>query len=586
MKLQTKLLTGFIASALITLSVGIFAASRMHDMSKADDFLFTHAVEPMGDLLNISAYFQRIRLNLLDFATTSSDASKERSRTVSPQFRSIIDGSAIKVEATLISDEARRLVAEYKSRRQDFRKMTDEVMAMTESGRKEEAYTLLTGKGREIALAYQNTIDALVASKREQGALLAKHNAELANASSYLLYAALGFGLLLSITLGVLLTRNIMRQLGEEPGYLAGVASEIATGNLDVNFRAQKRPGGVYHVMQNMVATMKEKIAEAEEKSTEAARQAEQAHVAMKEAQAAKEEALHARAEGMLQAANQLESVVNVLTSASEELSAQIEQSSRGSDEQSQRISETATAMEQMNATVREVASNAGHASDMSGNARTQAQEGENIVTKVVRGIDEVSRQSRELKEDMDTLSHQAEGIGQIMNVISDIADQTNLLALNAAIEAARAGDAGRGFAVVADEVRKLAEKTMTATHEVGAVITGIQEGTRKSVAGVNLSINTIQEATNLANQSGQTLRTIVNLVDQTNDQVRSIATASEEQSAASDEINRSVEQVAAISSQTASAMGQASQATAELARQSQVLQRLINEMKSESNQG
>ena len=105
-------------------------------------------------------------------------------------------------------------------------------------------------------------------------------------------------------------------------------------------------------------------------------------------------------------------------------------------------------------------------------------------------------------------IHRQAEGIGQIMNVISDIADQTNLLALNAAIEAARAGDAGRGFAVVADEVRKLAEKTMTATHEVGAVITGIQEGTRKSVAGVNLSINTIQEATNLANQSGQTLRT------------------------------------------------------------------------------
>ena len=586
MKLQTKLLTGFIASALITLLVGTFAATRMHDLSKADDFLFTHAVEPMGDLLNISAYFQRIRLNLLDFATTSNDASKERARTVIPQFRSVIDSSAIKVEATLISDEARRIVVEYKARRQDFRKMTDEVMTMTESGRREEAYALLTGKGREIALAYQNTIDALVASKREQGALLAKHNAELADASSYLLYAALAFGLLLSITLGVLLTRNIMRQLGEDPGYLADVAREIATGNLDVNFRAQKRPGGVYHVMQNMVATMKEKIAEAEEKSTEAARQAEQAHVAMEEAQAAKEEALHARAEGMLQAANQLESVVNVLTSASEELSAQIEQSSRGSDEQSQRISETATAMEQMNATVREVANNAGHASEMSGNARTQAQEGESIVTKVVHGIDEVSRQSQELKEDMDTLSHQAEGIGQIMNVISDIADQTNLLALNAAIEAARAGDAGRGFAVVADEVRKLAEKTMTATHEVGAVITGIQEGTRKSVAGVNLSINTIQEATNLANQSGQTLRTIVNLVDQTNDQVRSIATASEEQSAASDEINRSVEQVAAISSQTASAMGQASQATAELARQSQVLQRLINEMKSESSQG
>ena len=95
----------------------------------------------------------------------------------------------------------------------------------------------------------------------------------------------------------------------------------------------------------------------------------------------------------------------------------------------------------------------------------------------------------------MDTLSGQAEGIGQIMGVISDIADQTNLLALNAAIEAARAGEAGRGFAVVADEVRKLAEKTMAATHEVGQVISGIQEGTRKSASGVDLSINTIQEA-------------------------------------------------------------------------------------------
>ena len=584
MKLQTKLLAGFLISTLITLSVGIFAASRMHDMSDADTVLYTHAVEPMGDLINIATYFQRIRYNLLDFVNTDDNAVKERAREAIPQFRSIIDSSTTKVEKSLISDEARKILAEYKLRRQDFRTLTDEVMALADAGNKSAAYAELSGKGSEIATTYRKAIDALVASKLEQGGLLAQRNVDLADTSSYLLYIALGFGLFLSITMGVLLTRNIMRQLGEDPGYLASVAGEIARGNLDVDFRAQKTPGGVYHVMQSMVGTMKEKIAEAEEKSAEAANQASQANIAMEQAEAAKDHALHARAEGMLQAANQLENVVNILTSASEELSAQIEQSSRGSDEQSLRISETATAMEEMNATVREVASNAGQASEMSGNARAQAQEGENIVSKVVHGIDEVSRQSLGLKQDMDTLSQQAEGIGQIMSVISDIADQTNLLALNAAIEAARAGDAGRGFAVVADEVRKLAEKTMSATHEVGQVITGIQEGTRKSVAGVDLSISTIQEATNLANQSGQTLRTIVELVDQTNDQVRSIAAASEEQSATSEEINRSVEQVATISSQTAAAMGQAAQATAELARQSQVLQRLIIEMKTEGS--
>jgi methyl-accepting chemotaxis protein len=256
--------------------------------------------------------------------------------------------------------------------------------------------------------------------------------------------------------------------------------------------------------------------------------------------------------------------------------------SGRGVEEQSHRVSETATAMEEMNATVLEVAKNASQAAETSDNARKKAQEGAEIVGQVVKGIGEVERQARDLKQDMEVLGKQAEGIGQVMNVISDIADQTNLLALNAAIEAARAGEAGRGFAVVADEVRKLAEKTMTATKEVGDAIRGIQEGTRKNMNNVDQSGRTILEATTLANKSGETLDVIVNLVEQSSDQVRAIATASEQQSAASEEINRSIEQVATISGETAQAMGQASQAVSELAKQSQVLQTLITDMKSE----
>lgn len=398
MKLQAKLLAGFLLSALITLSMGIFADSRLHDMSQADTFLYTRSAEPMGDLINMSVYFQRIRLDLLTFVTTDEDAVKQRVRTEIPQYRAIIDSGTTKVESSLISAEAQKILAEYKLRRQDFRTMTDDVMSLASDGRQAQAYALLTGKGWEISTAYQNAIGDLVASKLEQGRLLAQKNAELADSSSYLLYVALGAGILLSIAMGLLLTRNIMRQLGEDPGYLAQVAGEIANGNLNVAFRPQKVAGGVYHVMQNMVGTMKEKIAEAEEKSAEAARQAEQANIATQEAHAAKAAAEHAKAEGMLQAAQQLEGVVGILTSASEELSAQIEQSSRGADEQSQRVSETATAMEEMNATVREVASNAGHASEMSDQAHLQAQEGAAIVSRVVQGINEVSRQSMEIK--------------------------------------------------------------------------------------------------------------------------------------------------------------------------------------------
>ena len=76
-----------------------------------------------------------------------------------------------------------------------------------------------------------------------------------------------------------------MRQLGEDPGYLAEVAGKIADGDLNVTFRPQKKPGGVYHVLQNMVGTMKDKIAEAEQKSAEASEQAHHAEIATQEAQ-------------------------------------------------------------------------------------------------------------------------------------------------------------------------------------------------------------------------------------------------------------------------------------------------------------
>ncbi|EPR37210.1 methyl-accepting chemotaxis sensory transducer with Cache sensor [Desulfovibrio sp. X2] len=385
---------------------------------------------------------------------------------------------------------------------------------------------------------------------------------------------------LLAIAMIWFFAGGLARPIRKAAAYAQSVAKGDFSHKLDV--RQADEIGTLADALRSMVGNLQQMIREAESKSREAAEEAAKAKEATAEAEEAKQQAQRARREGMLGAAGKLADVVERLTSASSQLSVQIEQSNKGAVEQKARAEETATAMNEMNATVLEVASNASQAAEGSDKAKLKAQEGAQIVRKVVAAIGEVQTQAAQLKENMAVLGRQAEGIGRIMDVISDIADQTNLLALNAAIEAARAGDAGRGFAVVADEVRKLAEKTMTATNEVGGAIRDIQSGARSNVASVDSAAKAIDQATELAGKSGEELGAIVSIVDVSADQVRSIATASEEQSAASEEINQSITEVNRISIETADAMQQSSRAVVELADQAQVLRNLIEEMQSE----
>lgn len=358
----------------------------------------------------------------------------------------------------------------------------------------------------------------------------------------------------------------------------------ISSGKYDDRVQAKRSDeiGAIYSSLNNMTEKLEGNIHEIERKTRDAEEKADAAQKASAEAEAACRLAENAKQEGLLEAATRLEGAVSVITSASNEISTQITDCSHGTEEQSVRINETATAMEEMNATVLEVARNASQAADTAENARTKAEEGSRIVNGVLQKITLVQQQATSLKDDMNVLGQQAQDIGQIIDVISDIADQTNLLALNAAIEAARAGEAGRGFAVVADEVRKLAEKTMSATKEVGGAIQGIQHTTRQNMDNVDKAFQAIEESTGLAGSSGESLEDIVTLVEEAAEQIRSIATAAEQQSQTSESINRSIDDINRISNDTSRAMNQAAGAVNDLSGQSNVLQKLIGDLQQE----
>ena len=403
--------------------------------------------------------------------------------------------------------------------------------------------------------------------------------AEQTRSTETLLMASIIGSVLCGAGIGLLVLLSVTRPLGR----VVNFARTVAAGDLEA------RASGAYSAemavlrdsIEAMVGTLKAKIAEAEGRSAEAAEEGQRARQAAQEAQAAKAAAERAKAEGMMEAAGQLERSVEGISAVTAAISAQVRQASTGAERQSTRVGETATAIEQMNATVLEVAQNAASTAQSTDAAHSRASEGAGVMRQVVDGMDEVRRVSAELKDSMDSLGGMVGNIGQIMSVISDIADQTNLLALNAAIEAARAGDAGRGFAVVADEVRKLAEKTMGATREVGEAVTGIQNGTRANAENMDLALASVQRTTELAARCGQVLQEIVTMVESASDQVRSIATASEQQSATSEEITRSVDEINGISRDTAQVMASSAQAVEQLVGEANALKTLVHKMKS-----
>ena len=403
--------------------------------------------------------------------------------------------------------------------------------------------------------------------------------AEVNRLVSIIFMFSLGISALI-ICVALLLTRSIVRPLEQ----LVGYARAVDAGNLDQTVDSRLFYGELeqlYKSLVRMLDSLKNSITEAKEQARSAREQEQLARQAMSEAEEARDMAENARRNGMHDAAGQIEGVVHTVSSASTQLAAQIAESDHNARETATRLTEAAAAINEMNATVQEVARNAAAAANLSVDTKNNAEKGEEIVQQSLESMQRVHKVSLELKEDMDQLSRHAQAINSVMTVISDIADQTNLLALNAAIEAARAGEAGRGFAVVADEVRKLAEKTMASTHDVGNAIRAIQESTAKSVASVDSAVQSITQTFEFSRESKQALEAIVSNAESSADQARAIAAASEEQSAASEEINRTIQQIDTVSAQISRTMDEAAQATSSLAEQAQKLDALVVKMKS-----
>lgn len=239
------------------------------------------------------------------------------------------------------------------------------------------------------------------------------------------------------------------------------------------------------------------------------------------------------------EAAKRAEAVSGEAEATVRALADDIAASGRRSEQQAMFVAESVSAIEELNATVHEIAANAGRTAQNAQETKNHADNGASVVAESLRTIGDLRALVGDMKHELGELGVQADGIDNVIKIINDIADQTNLLALNAAIEAARAGEAGRGFSVVADEVRKLAEKTVTATKEVGEAIAAIQNGTQRCAASALRVEGETAHSVEQAGRTDEALKTIVALAGATSGMITEIATAAEQQSAATGQIAR-----------------------------------------------
>lgn len=240
----------------------------------------------------------------------------------------------------------------------------------------------------------------------------------------------------------------------------------------------------------------------------------------------------------------QVEQSSHAVSDASLRMGASIERAKQSMNAQQGETEQVATAINEMTASVADVAQNTEGAARAAGQASQASSNGLAVMQGTRETIEALANEVELSSQKVSALAVHSQEIGGVIEVIRNIADQTNLLALNAAIEAARAGEQGRGFAVVADEVRTLASRTQGSTEEIRRIIQELQLAMSAAVEQMKTGKDRAQECVRSADQASRSLGAINDEVELIVGMNTQIASAAVQQHAVSEDINRNITEI------------------------------------------
>ena len=293
-------------------------------------------------------------------------------------------------------------------------------------------------------------------------------------------------------------------------------------------------------------------------------------------------EAINAMVTNLREMTGQSQEAASRIGNASSEIVASAQQQASGAAQQAASVSETTATMEELSTTARQIAENSNAVTAVADETLKSAEDGQGFMEESTKSMGLIRSKTEESAEKILKLGQRSQQIGDIIDIINEIAIETKMLSLNAAIEAAKAGEAGKGFSVVAGEIRRLAEDVVKSTGTIRDVLLEIQSAANASVLASEENVKGVEEGETRLNQVRDALENIIAMAEQTAESARQISVATNQQKEASEQVVNTMREISKVAQQTAAASKSSISSASDLNRLSEELRARVSQFKIE----
>jgi methyl-accepting chemotaxis protein len=501
--LASKLSLGFGVIILAGLAVAAYGSLCLLSARAEATLMVEDRLVKVDQLGEMKDSVNHIALSLRNLALMEGKDGKDDEFKAIQAARTKNAATLERLLATVTSEKGKALLAEMQGTRGKYNETTDKAVALAMADKSNEARDVLFKEVRGAQAAYVNGLDQLLDLQQRLMKDSAKHTQHTTTTATTLMLVLAALAGLLGAFVAWFITRGVMHELGGEPEYAAGIAREIAAGNLGMQVQVR---AGDQHSLVAAMGDMRQRLADI---------------------------------------VGQVRLSSDSIATGSTQIASGNADLSQRTEQQASNLQQTAASMEQLTATVRQNSDTARQANQLASSASQAATQGGEVVGRVVHTMQDISNSSKK--------------IADIIGVIDGIAFQTNILALNAAVEAARAGEQGRGFAVVASEVRSLAQRSAGAAKEIktliGQSVEQVDAGTRlvddagKSMADIVAQVrrvtDLIAEISSASQEQSQGIGQVGDAVSQLDQVTQQNAALVEESAAAAESLKQQAARLA-----------------------------------------